>query len=64
MKQPDLFQIATTEKPKAEPQTRPHTARFCSDLASPLLKAQQQNDKAQAALAFDAFALPLFKGKA
>jgi hypothetical protein len=43
--------------------TRSGRERFCSDLASPLLRAQQENDQAQARLGFDAFDLPLFKGK-
>ena len=61
MKQAALFEIAAAEKPQAEPQIRPHAARFCSDLASPLLQSQQENEKAQARLAFDAFDLPLFQ---
>ena len=47
----------------AQSTIQPHSAKYCSDLASPLLKAQQQNDKAQARLGFDAFDLSLFQGK-
>jgi hypothetical protein len=54
-----LFAMPAAEKPQAEPQIRPHAARFCSELASPLLQAQQENEKAQARLGFDAFDLPL-----
>ncbi len=61
--QPNLFPIAAAVKPKDEAQIRPHAARFCSDLASPLLRAQQESDKAQARLGFDAFDLPLFQGR-
>jgi hypothetical protein len=62
MKQAALFEIsAAAEKPKDEPQIRPHTANFCANLASSLLQAQQDNEKAQARLAFDAFDLPLFQ---
>jgi hypothetical protein len=61
MKQAALFEIAAAEKPQAEPQIRPHAARFLSECASPLLRAQAENDKAQARLGFDAFDLPLFQ---
>jgi hypothetical protein len=36
----DLSRLIET----AEPVAKPHSTRYCSDLASPLLKAQQQND--------------------
>jgi|AmaraimetP72IA01_FD_contig_31_6774155_length_417_multi_7_in_0_out_0_2 hypothetical protein len=61
MKQAALFAMSTKRKPEDEPQIRPHAARFCSDLASPLLRAQAKNDQAQARLGFDAFDLPLFQ---
>ena len=44
----DLLRLIETAEPVAPKSTqstiRPHSARYCSDLASPLLKAQQQND--------------------
>lgn len=66
----DLLRLIETAEPVAPKSTQstiqpiqPHSARYCSDLASPLLKAEQQNDKAQARLGFDAFDLSLFQGK-
>jgi hypothetical protein len=63
----DLLRLIETAEPVAPKSTQstiqPHSARYCSDLASPLLKAQQQNDKAQARLGFGAFDLSLSQGK-
>ena len=63
----DLLRLIEMAEPVALKSTQstiqPHSARSCSDLASPLLKAQQQNDKAQTRLGFDAFDLLLFQGK-
>jgi hypothetical protein len=56
-----LFAMPAAEKPEDKPQIHPHAARFCSEFVSPLLKAQQENDLAQARLGFDAFDLPLFQ---
>jgi len=52
----DLLRLIETAEPVAPKSTQstiqPHSERYCSDLASPLLKAEQQNDKAQARLGF------------
>ena len=56
-------EAARVSERTAQSTIQPHSARYCSDLASPLLKAQQQNDKAQARLGFDAFDRSLFQGK-
>ena len=53
--------MPAAEKSEDAPKIRPHAARFLSGCASPLLQAQQANDKAQARLGFDAFDLPLFQ---
>ena len=54
----DLLRWIETAEPVAAKSTQstiqPHSARYCSDLAPPLLKAEQQNDKAQARLGLSA----------
>ena len=42
---------------------KPAHTRLQSDLISPLLRAQQNNSKAQAGFTFDAFDLPLFQSE-
>ena len=51
--------LPPAERPAPEP-VKPASARWQPDLASPLMKAQQRSEKAQAPFAFDAFDLPLF----
>ena len=51
------------EAVKAFVKAAPVSRRLESDLISPLLRKQQNSEKAQATLSFDAFDLPLFAGR-